>query len=181
MMAGDSQAEHTTDTSVGLEIEHTKHLFRAFFLLVFVILVAVLLRGLSQPASFGAAGHYRLDSVEEYKDKPLVHADPMACAECHPKQANARARGRHAAVSCEVCHPPPAMAHVTAGVKSAEVAIDRSNSACLVCHQKLIGRPREFPQIERETHLKRWMKGLPPARITNGRCLECHEDPHGVE
>jgi len=184
-MAVDRPPQHevqpAANLDAGADIEHTKHLFRAFFVLVLIVLVGLLVRGLCIPVSFGEAGHYRLNSVADYMAKPVVHGDVASCAECHAKQWKARAGGRHASVSCEVCHPPPETPHTTDGVKTADVPINRANSGCLICHQKLAGRPKIFPQVSKDEHLQRWMKHMPAERIANARCLECHEDPHGLD
>jgi hypothetical protein len=179
--AGSSSSAEPRPNGTGAEIEHTKHLFRAFFVLALAVFAGIVARWLLLPATFGVAGHYRLASVDQYKAKPLIHGGVTACRECHLKQWNAHAAGKHATVGCEVCHLPTPVPHATGGTKTADAAIDRSDWSCLVCHQKLEARPKAFPQVARAEHLGKWMKGMKAERVAAIACQECHNDPHGLE
>ena len=155
-------------------MDHTKHIWRAVFLLFLVGGSAILLRHFLIPPTFGEMGFYRYDSVFEFTAKEPRHGSPEACAECHQDMAAAKAQGGHAAVACEVCHAPLAT-HVTAGEKTADMVIDRSYTLCAYCHQKLRARPADFVQIDLHEHLD-----LPQgSRIPPQACLECH-DTEGI-
>lgn len=149
-------------------MEHAKHIIRAVLLLVMGTVLFVLVRHFAIPESFGKYGHYRADSVDEYAEQIPLHGSADACAECHDEEAEARAEGKHASVSCEVCHGPLA-GHVENEVRVAEMVMNRSNELCAWCHQRLIARPKTFPQVVFRDHVTE--KGT---EMSEAVCLECH-------
>lgn len=149
-------------------MEHAKHIIRAVLLLVTAVVVFVLVRHFLYPKSFGLHGHYRFDSVAEYASAVPVHGGNASCAACHEEQAGTLTRGKHASISCEVCHAPLS-AHVQEEARVAPMPVDRSMQLCATCHQKLVARPKEFPQVVLPDHAVE--KG---AQIISGVCQECH-------
>ena len=151
-------------------MEHARHVFRVLLVLFLVIVVVVLGRSFLVPKSFGLYGHYRYDNVpEQMAARTPLHGGAKACADCHDDRAKAIGAGRHASVSCEVCHGPLGR-HVKDGDVVAKPAIDRSTKLCGYCHRKIDGRPPKFPQIAFEKHQD-------GAGLGAKGCLECH-DPH---
>jgi len=149
-------------------MEHAKHIIRAVLLLVLAAIVFVLGRHFLIPRTFGEYGHYRYASVEEYASQERKHGAPDACLECHDEQAKARAAGKHAHVSCEVCHAPLST-HIANDEKIAPMEIRRTTQLCGWCHQRLVGRPATMPQVHMTNHVVE--KG---GDLTESACLECH-------
>lgn len=114
-------------------------------------IVFVFVRHLVVPASFGAHGAYRFDNVAEQMAKAVVHGGRDACADCHKEQRAEHAEGKHASVSCEVCHGPVS-SHAQDSEKTAAMPVDRSAQLCRLCHQRIPARPKDFPQVDVEEH-----------------------------
>lgn len=151
-------------------MEHTKHIWRAAFLLAAVLTVVVVGRHFLIPESFGGMGYYRYDALFELMDKEPLHGAPDACADCHDEIAAAKAGGAHAPVKCEVCHDTLA-SHVKDGDKFADMRINRSWELCAYCHQKLAGRPDFIKQVDLMEHLE-----LQPGQpIPAEACVQCHD------
>jgi len=155
-------------------MEHTKHMWRAVLVLIVIAVAAVVARHFLIPESFGAQGFYRFDSLGEYMAKPAVHGDVAACHTCHQPVYDIAQTGKHATVSCEVCHGPLS-AHVKDTEKSADALINRSNGTCVQCHEKLRARPEEFPQLELTEHLESSGVISPGEPIPEEVCIACHD------
>ncbi len=150
-------------------MEHARHVFRVLLVLLLVIVVVVIGRSFLVPKSFGMYGNYRYDNVpEQMAARTPLHGGAKACADCHDDKSTKLAAGRHARVSCEICHGPLGR-HVKDGDVVAKPSIDRSPKLCGYCHRKIDGRPPKFPQVVFEKHVE---GGLGPKG-----CLDCH-DPH---
>ncbi len=150
-------------------MEHTKHIIRAVLLLVVIAVLFVGLRDLVYPESFGKYGHYRYDSVAEHAAPSSFHGAPGACADCHDEEPESHAAGKHASVSCEVCHGPLGI-HVKDDEHVGAMPVQRSVKLCGTCHQYLVSRPKEFPQVVLADHVIE--KG---GEMTEAVCLECHD------
>jgi hypothetical protein len=150
-------------------MEHAKHIIRAVLLLVMIGIVFVLVRHFAIPETFGMYGHYRAASIAEHADRILIHGAPGACAQCHDEQAEAASEGKHGSVSCEVCHAPLG-SHIEADEKVADMPVNRTTRLCGWCHQRLVSRPKDFPQVNLSDHVIE--KGGEPAEAV---CLECHD------
>ncbi len=156
-------------------MEHAKHIIRAVLLLVLVAVLFVVVRDFAIPGDFGThgtPGKYRLASVAEYAEQGPMHGALGACADCHDEEAQAVSAGKHASVSCEVCHAPLG-GHVRDDEKIADMPVNRSHKLCGWCHERLTARPKGFPQVV-----------LPDHVVENGGemseevCLECHDNAH---
>ena len=156
-------------------MEHSKHIIRAVGLLVVAAVVFVFGRHFAEPRSFGEHGHYRADSVDEYKALPSTHGVVGACAECHDEEAEAHAAGEHASVSCEVCHGP-LRTHVIDDEVVAPMPVDQSSDLCARCHQYLVARPKTFPQVVLRDHVTE--KG---GEFGETQCVECHDAHNSSE
>jgi hypothetical protein len=153
-------------------VEHSRHVFRIFLVLIIAIGAFLLGRGFLVPDSYGRYGRYRYDNVKEQMAvRPPSHAGPAACAECHAAQATKRAAGAHKAVSCEVCHGPLGD-HVTAGKVTGKAQVQRTYTLCALCHRKIAGRPEKFPQVVLDQHV-----AMVGEKLEGAVCLSCH-DPH---
>ncbi len=150
-------------------MEHAKHIIRAVLLLVLAAVMFVLVRYTLIPESFGDYGHYRFNSVAEYAAQEAKHGAPDACNDCHDEQTEARAAGKHATVSCEVCHAPLAT-HVLDDAWVAAMTVRRSTELCGWCHQKLVARPATMPQVHMTNHVIE-----KDGDLTESACLECHD------
>lgn len=149
-------------------MEHAKHIVRAVLLLLLIAVVFVFVRHFAIPESFGMYGHYRFKSVAEHASKSPVHGAPAACAGCHDEEGKAVSGGKHGSVSCETCHAPISV-HVRAEERIAQMPVHRSVKVCGWCHEQLVARPKDFPQVELARHVTE--KG---AEMAEGVCLECH-------
>ncbi len=150
-------------------MEHTKHIIRAVLLLAVIAVLFVLVRHFVYPRSFGVYGAYRYDSVAEHTVPSPVHGARGACADCHDEEADSHAGGKHASVSCEACHGPLSF-HVRGDEHVAPMPVQRSNKLCGTCHQYLVSRPKEFPQVVLTDHVSE--KG---GDMSEAVCLECHD------
>lgn len=154
-------------------MEHAKHILRAVLLVTLTGLVFVFVRHFAQPASFGEHGHYRYDSVGEHRSAEIVHGPGGSCDGCHEDQAVMQAAAGHASVSCQVCHDTPA-SHVGDDGKTGVMPVDRSDRLCRLCHEQLVARPSDFPQVPLviggEDHVTE--NG---GEWNEATCLECHD------
>ena len=152
-------------------MEHSKHLVRAIFLVIVVLIGFHIFRALFTPKSFGRYGHYRADNVQEQMAKPVMHGEGPSCSQCHADRFAQVRAGSHTTVECENCHAPLAT-HMRDGEKKAQMPLNKSPAHCLRCHGLLDARPGSFPQIRVEEHLQKVGAEMKPEV-----CLGCHE-PH---
>ena len=138
-------------------MEHARHVFRVALLLIAGLAVVSIGRTLLVPASFGLYGPYRYDNVaEQMKVREPAHAGPAACGECHEKEFKRRAGGKHATVSCEVCHAPKAF-HVKAdlpGVKKEDISVEVEGDQVSVTAE--VKRETEEKKDEKVVHSERY-------------------------
>ena len=152
-------------------IRHTKHYWRAAFLIVGSFIAFLIFRAFLIPPTFGEYGFYRGANVQEQMDKKVYFAKKGACAECHDDMARLHKQNSHAAVQCQNCHAPLAV-HIEEGEFIGEMPINSSPKLCLQCHRALPSRPKDFPQIDVKNHLATVEQNL-----ESGQCLQCH-NPH---
>jgi len=155
-------------------MEHTKHIMRAILLLVLAVLVFIVGRHFAIPESFGDHGHFRAENVAEHAIQSPVHGPAGGCAACHDEQAKTVAENEHRSVPCETCHAPLST-HVTAGEKVADMPSFRTYRLCKRCHEQLVARPKDFPQVALPNHVVEL-----GAEMSEDICLECHDahDPN---
>lgn len=152
-------------------MRHSKHYFRAGFLILGGFFAFLIVRSLLIPKSFGQHGFYRGDNIPEQMAKPVVFGEKESCVECHPDVMATHKRGSHQTVQCQNCHAPLSV-HIQDGVFQEAMPVDRSATLCLRCHAALPSRPEGFPQIDVNQHL-----GSKGEALGTGVCLHCHM-PH---
>ena len=155
-------------------MEHTKHIWRAALLLLALVVGATVTRHFLVPESFGQEGFYRYNSLSEFMASAPRHGNQAACGTCHMEQSEARAEGKHATVSCEVCHAPLAT-HAVGNEKIADMRIPPSDRLCAYCHQRLRARPHDMPQIDAQEHLEQLGVIEAGQEIEPGTCIVCHD------
>lgn len=179
-------------------MEHTKHIWRAAIILTVVFVFAVVARFFLLPESWGERGYYRADSLLDYMKKPVRHGDETACQPCHAERFAEKQAGKHASLSCEVCHAPLFYAflnpeegiaveeevhgaypekrypHSDGTQKVNPMPTDTSHELCSNCHQKLMARPENMPQINLKEHLVDAGAIEKGDEIPDGVCEACH-------
>lgn len=169
----------------------TGHLIRAGIILVVGVIAFLAVREFMIPQSFGEYGHYRGDNVQDWASLPEAYSHTGRCNDCHPTIYGKWQTADHTTVSCETCHGP-GTDHIE---KGASMPIPNSGDVCLVCHEKLVSRPKDFPQVVSEEHSggnsclschnpHSPALGQPPAvpHTLEGRagCLACHDSQKGL-
>lgn len=154
-------------------MKHYSHIIRFAVILVLAGIGFLLVRSFLVPDSFGIYGSYKYgfhrgDSDKEQEALPALYRGVDKCTQCHTEQKNSILAGGHKDVTCEACH----------GVWQAHnsqtklvVKKDVSVEACLLCHQKLEARPKDFPQIET---LEKHMKDQEQEMDKGISCIDCH-------
>jgi len=149
------------------------HVLRFVVLLIIIMLAFFAARSLMVPPSFGISGSYtygyhRADSDNEQAGLYARFQGSEKCQRCHADQFQSWAGGGHITVACETCHGSW-QAHNN-NTKD-QVISDRSIEACMLCHQQLAARPREFPQVpEIALHVAQQHEKLQPGMV----CVDCH-------
>jgi len=155
-------------------MEHTKHIIRAVLLLIVAAVSFVIIRHFLIPETFGAYGHFRAASVTEHAAPAPVHGGVEACADCHDEPSDVWSAGKHVTVSCEVCHAPLGV-HVRDEEQVAAMPVDKTFRLCGRCHERLVARRTDFPQVVLRDHVRENGVGLATDdEMKEGVCLECH-------
>lgn len=160
-----------------------EHLYRAGGLLAAILAVTAIAiflpKWVSPPAVLEDYGFYRGgDNSEEWSDWSGQYADISTCNDCHEDKYSIWVESQHGTVICETCHGP-GRDHLD---KGASLTIDASREFCGLCHNRVLGRPNGFPQVDLGQH------GGQSACITchdphdaGSRVAELHPIPHGLE
>jgi len=149
------------------------------FLIVFGIIGTILVaRSIVMPDSWGKYGHYRADYIDEEASRAIKYGQNDSCMSCHEEVVELKNEGKHKRLSCEMCHSPLSE-HVKDGKKFADMHVakdDDLDKTCLRCHQtNVIGRPKDFPTIDKKEHLK-------SKRVrADHHCNQCHTVHHPLE
>ncbi len=133
---------------------------------LFILFVAIFLvaRYFLVPESFGEAGHYRFNSLDDNKAKPMHYAGKDACAECHDDYALELQSNMHAGLSCETCHGP-GLAHYD-NPDTARLVLPVEREHCGLCHGLSPTRnPEVITMIDLSEH------------NPEDNCIDCH-NPH---
>lgn len=155
-------------------MEHTKHLWRAILILIAVLVAGTVTRHFMIPASFGQAGPYRYDALQDLRAKAPVHGSQTACQSCHTDVWETNLSGKHASVSCEVCHAPVTF-HADGEQKIADMPSNREANLCADCHETLAAKPDDMPQVNLMEHLISLEAAPEDGIIQEGTCLVCHD------
>ena len=159
-------------------MEHTKHIWRLGLLLVLVIIGFIIGRLFFIPNSYGLYGSYRADDIKDQRAREVIHGGGMNDRgnKCHTKEMNTLREGAHETVQCENCHAPLST-HVSKDKKGAKMAVHKSASLCLRCHEHLVSRPPDFPQITVTSHPSEepFIKKMPMSKEVCFRCHNAHD------
>lgn len=125
--------------------------------------------GVAVVALYTEYGYHPVRNAATWASQPVHFAVAGACAACHAPEVAAVAAALHAATNCQSCHGPlgdHAKGNTsTLALVSTSAAPAQAVAACVVCHERVSGRPAAFPQVTLALHF-----GSAP-------CLLCH-DPH---
>jgi len=149
-------------------VEHREHIIRLLIVIGVVVVFLFLIRWLLIPQSFGRYGHYRGDNVGEQMDLPLVHMESFFCKDCHEVQYGDWQDNGHSLVNCEVCH---GHWEIHNGRVKTMTAV-KNDDTCMICHQKITGRPEDFSQI---VSLALHMEDKEKPEESDLNCLSCHD------
>lgn len=151
-------------------MEHARHVLRVLFALVVILGVFIVGRSFAVPESYGFRGPYRYSNLQEQMDrsKPL-HGGTVSCTGCHEDKVDTQEGPGHKSVNCEVCHGPLGK-HANADKKIADALVDKSFHVCERCHQEIVGRPKDFPQVNLQDHV-----ADVDEKLEGAVCLECHD------
>jgi cytochrome c553 len=159
-----------------------RHVFRLVLLIVAFALIGYAAKRLFTVASFYQYGHYRGDSVAEIaSDKPKYKGIGY-CAPCHAPQVADWFKGVHNSmdvgkiVKCEVCHGAAGERENRGMFEASATGPDHPTSLkmvvptdtrqlCILCHERLTGRPLQQRQIVVAEH------------AGTQQCVVCH-NPH---
>ncbi len=137
-----------------------EHLLRLVVIFVAGLLLFVVVRWMLVPDDFGVYGHFRAGSLDDNRQRPLVHGGAAACGECHDDVVASRSGGGHESIRCEACHGPLA-AHAAEPSDQAPELPDAA-TVCLRCHLPAMAKPATSPQVD------------PAEHADNEPCDTCH-------
>jgi hypothetical protein len=126
----------------------SQHLTRAVVLLgALFAVVFVVPRIIPVSAAMVDFGFHKRDAVNNtdlWASLPVEYLQSSNCCDCHTTQYGSWEESNHKTVACENCHGS-ARDHLE---KITPLAVDRSRSLCGTCHEKVVGRPAAFPQVD---------------------------------
>ena len=141
-----------------------KIIFRLLLSFIAFVTVFIVIRQLVIPESFGKYGHYRANSIEDNKGRPLFYKGEKKCIECHQDIYDLQFSDVHSEISCETCHPPMIGANTDCKLNTPK--LKGTIGLCAQCHTKNAAREAiDFPNFDIKEH-----KG-------DQNCIECH-NPH---
>ena len=153
-----------------------RHLHRLGIFILLGVIFFLIVKWLATPSSWNFQVWYRGDALTELAIKETVYGGNASCGgACHQDVIDFAQSEPHQNLQCEGCHGPLAK-HVKDGEKIADaIVVSDSSWQCLNCHQKLLGKPEDYPQFAHDPALRRIRKHkkLPEDPL----CLRCH-GPH---
>jgi len=146
-----------------MRFKDSEHLVRLAFVFAAGLVLFLAVRHAIVPKGFGELGHYRPGALKDIAALPVKFAGRTTCEACHDEVAKVKNEGKHAGLSCEVCHGPAA-AHTQ---DPTEHAVNKPDPKvlCVRCHEADPARPKSFPQVVSKDH------------AGDVSCAECHK-PH---
>lgn len=150
---------------MGTLFRHSRHIVRMVGLFGVGLVSFILLRAIFIPKGFGELGHFRTGALAENRARPVTFAGRKACVECHTDVAEKQKGTSHEAVSCENCHGPQAAHANAADPFTAKPKLPDSDKLCGSCHEKNVGKPKKFKQVDSKEH------------AGGAACKSCHA-PH---
>jgi len=166
-----------------------KHLVRAGVVLGIFLAGFAVLQLAPAPAFLEDFGFHKVsNNEEEWASQQTKYLGSDLCSNCHEETYATWETEEHSSVACEACHGPGQVEH---GMIKPEISRDY----CGLCHERLVARPSDFPQIDMKAHGGGALctdchaphdPGFDQAptvpHITEGRedCIQCHNNV-GVE
>jgi hypothetical protein len=142
-----------------------RHLSRAVLLLVTLFAVVfVVPRIIPVSAAMVDFGFHKRNAVQDanlWASRPVEYLQSATCAGCHIGEYSVWENNNHKSVACENCHGS-AREHLE---KQTPLSTNRSRELCGTCHERVVGRPSIFPQVDMDE-----MGGT-------AECVVCHS-PH---
>ena len=133
-----------------------QHVLLALKIITTLVLCFLAFRNVVVPEPYGQFKSFWDSNIAYWtRQVPIEHLGSISCQEasCHEAVGILWSGSRHKIVSCETCH----------SVDTGEG--NRKPIECLTCHQPLMARPANFPQVSPKEH------------YPEQTCLGCH-DPH---
>ncbi len=149
---------------MSIKFKDVEHYVRAAVLFGVGITLFLILRSIMVPKGFGEYGHFRPGALADNAAKPLVFAGRAACAECHADVVESRLGHKHEHVGCEACHW--ALEKHAEDPTSVKPELPDVKTLCRTCHERNVGRPVSFPQVDVEEHSE------------GEACTSCHQPHH---
>lgn len=137
-------------------------------LLLYAIVAGLsLAAGVAVVALYTEYGYHPIRNAATWAGQPARFAIAGSCTACHAREVAAVAGAPHAGTNCQSCHGALAD-HVrdstaTLTLASTARASEQAATACIICHERVSGRPATFPQVTQALHF-----GPAP-------CLLCHD------
>jgi hypothetical protein len=142
-----------------------RHLTRAILVLIGLFAVVfVLPRIIPVSAAMVDFGFHKRNPVQNadlWAALPVDYLQSSTCSDCHQTEYGLWQKSNHKTVACENCHGS-ARDHVE---NNTPITVDRSRELCGTCHERVVGRPSTFPQVDMNE-----MGG-------GAECVTCHS-PH---
>ncbi|MDH5638520.1 MAG: hypothetical protein OEZ04_08515 [Nitrospinota bacterium] len=158
-----------------------RHLKRALWIIAFLFVAGNVIRFSVVPESFGQYGDFRGAHLAEERARHPIHRGSDICGECHDERLEEKNNGAHGPVPCENCHFQPYAGDEDHPEAHPEVSQspDRSQRACLICHQFFPSRPSAFPQVAKfSEHIATNALKLKKEHVgAHTLCVHCH-NPH---
>lgn len=145
-------------------LKDVEHFIRAAILFGLGLTLFLVVRGMLIPKDFGQYGHYRPGALADNQARALSFAGRSACEECHSEVVDERKGSRHDRVNCEACHG--ALAAHAEDPTAVKPSLPDVAALCRTCHEKLVGRPMSFPQVDVKDH------------AGDETCTSCHRPHH---
>jgi hypothetical protein len=157
----DLAGEHTARRPVRQRLAAVAAPLARAMLLLVVLGVALLVLGAAASSLYAQYGFHPEANARAWANRSPAYADPNTCAGCHAVEQAALRASSHVSISCESCHGPAA-AHAAASPAASVHVFRPAGGMCATCHERVVGRPASFPQLDPGTHYD-----LVP-------CLRCH-------
>ena len=156
-----------------------RHIVRLVFLMAIIGVVGYGAKRYFTAYSFYDYGHYRGDSVAEIASDKPKYEGPAYCESCHTQQFAEWSKGVHNSVDhgkvvkCETCHGAAGGRDTRGMFEHVAVGTDHPNGLklvvpaettklCTLCHERIVGRPAQQPQIVVAEH------------AGTQQCIVCH-------
>ncbi len=147
-----------------MRVRDVEHFIRAAVLFFIGLCIFLVIRVALVPKDFGVYGHFRAGALKDVASRPVVFAGRAACIDCHSDVEEARKGSKHDRVNCEACHG--ALADHAADPGAVQPALPDTTRLCQICHERKVGRPAGFPQVDPKEHAGGEM------------CVSCHRPHH---